>query len=191
MPLNPQGQQNFTGVQYSNPSGSYFSQGASVTQPLGNNPGSNINIGASSSGVNNVTARPIPDLSYADPNTLQRLNISDLIYNADARGYQFRGGNYSGFGSGYGGDPTANRDAQRYYNYIGSLPTRPIGTSALNQFYSSFGGGPTPGPSYNSFLQSTFGNANPFTRNLLNQGGFTPDYRGPFGLGNNNRIGGY
>lgn len=126
----------------------------------------NLNVTAGSRGVNNVTGQGIPDVRYADPNILRRLDISDLVYNPSGGGYRV-GLDYSHYIGNYGGNPNfvdaaATRRAAAYYNYIGSLPTRPSGTAALNQFYQSFGGGPTPGPSFNSILGGPHGYLGPY-----------------------------
>lgn len=118
----------------------------------------NTNPVAISRGINSPFGTPIPDLSKANPATLGRLNIGNLIYSANAGGYLTRAEAenanswYNKFGQGTGGDPGANRAAAAYYGYIGSLPTRPIGTPALNMFYGAFGGGAPSGPSFNSIL---------------------------------------
>lgn len=120
----------------------------------------NTNSSAFSRGVNYPFGTPVPDLSRADPATLNRLNIDDLIYSVSAGGYLTRAEAenanswYNKFGQGSGGDPLANRQAARLYGYIGSLPTRAMGTPALNQFYNQFGGSTPSGPSFNSILGS-------------------------------------
>lgn len=144
----------------------------------------NINPVASSYGVSPLSA-PIPNLSSANPSTLGRLDISNLIYSAGAGGYltaaEANNSNsyYNKFGSGGGGDPTANRQAAAYYNYIGGLPTQPLGTPALNQLYGLTGQSPAQGPSYNSILsnasQGSFGSG---YANL-----FGNTYQGPFQFG--------
>lgn len=137
------------------------------TQPSGANLGptvgaGSISAGAGSTGFNYPFGLPTPDLRYADQGTLNRLNISNLIYSPTAGGYLTQGeannanSYYNKFGAGQGGDPQANKMASAYYNYIGSLPTRPIGTPALNQFYAQFGGGYGSGPSYNSILGGSY-----------------------------------
>ncbi len=149
-----------------------------------------INATAGSRSVNPFGGIGIPDLSKADPGTLSRLQggMEGLIYNPAGGGYKFDQyrstpgtqvlspyykGNYADIGS----DPNANRAASAYYNYIGGLPTRPLGTPALNQLYGMTGQSPTPGPSYNSILSQYADNP------LAKQAGFGPTYKGPYGFG--------
>lgn len=160
----------------------------------------NTNVTASSFGTSPLGAG-VPDLSYADPRTLGRLDISNLIYSSSAGGYLTRAdaenanSYYNKFGAGGGGDPTANQRAASYYGYIGSLPTRPIGTPALNQLYSFGGTRPAPGPSYNTTLGNLFGSASPFMQSQFRAAGFGPTYTGPFEFGrrdpNYNEFGAY
>ncbi len=135
--------------------------------PSGTNP--NINVTAGSKGVSPLSA-PVPDLRYADPSTLGRLDISNLIYSFPQGGYihpdravndpYYKGGNPapgSPLSYGGGGDPNANRAASAYYNYIGGLPTMPRGTPALNQLYNATGTSPSPGTPLNSTLGKGLG----------------------------------
>lgn len=151
---------------------------------------SSLNVGASSRSLNPFGGFGTPDLSYADPNTLNRLNISNLIYSPSAGGYLRQGVNYSGLGSGFGGDPQANRQAGAFYNYIGSLPTQPAGSPALRLLNAASGVRGT-GPSYNSQIQSFFNNAPQYVQDAAIGAGFNPNgYFGPSAFGRRNR-GGY
>jgi hypothetical protein len=152
----------------------------------------NVGATAGSFGSNSPFGSPVPDLSQANPETLGRLNINNLVYSVSAGGYltQPEASNanswYNKFGAGSGGDPSANAQASAFYNYIGSLPTRAVGTPALNQFYSQFGGQPASGPSYNSRLSDTFNNASPYMQNQFQQAGFGRTYGGPWQSGRQN-----
>jgi hypothetical protein len=86
----------------------------------------------------------VPDLSKADPSVLKRLDISDLTYSVPGGGYISSKDalNANSFYNKFGGsDQSANRRAAAYYAYLATLPTRPIGTPALNLL-----GGGSPGP---------------------------------------------
>ncbi len=164
--FNPGGTPTYTGAPGGFPTGGttypYGYQPPST--PSGTNP--NINVTAGSKGVSPLS-NPVPDLRYADPNTLKQLDISNLIYNPSAGGYihadypsgPLGGGHneyYKGESHMTGVDANANRAASAYYNYIGGLPTQPIGTPALRQLYGMTGQSPSPGPSYNSILGSPY-----------------------------------
>ncbi len=147
----------------------------------------NISVTANSQGFSSPFGNPVIDFRYADPSTLSRLNISDLIWSPGSGGYLTRADQnsnsiYERYNGG-GGDPAANRRAAAYYNYIGSLPTRAAGTLALNQFYNQFGGAPPSGPSYNSILSNQFNNASPYMQNQFRQAGFGSTYTGPYSFG--------
>jgi hypothetical protein len=152
----------------------------------------NVGATAGSYGVNSPFGSPVPDLSQANPETLGRLNINNLVYSVSVGGYltQPEASNanswYNKFGAGSGGDPTANARAAAYYNYLGTLPTRPVGTPALNQFYSQFGGQPASGPSLNSTLSNQFNNSSPYMQGQLREAGFGPSYTGPWQFGQRN-----
>lgn len=144
------GGQGFGGGGGSSQPGSFFSAANNVT------------AGGTSTGTSPF-GQGIPNLSAADPATLARLlkGMQGLIYTGS--GY-IHGDHPAGPGTNYGpyyigqppkSDPTANRAAAAYYDYIGSLPTKPIGTPALN---SLPGYSPTPGPSWNTKL----GGAGPY-----------------------------
>ena len=151
----------------------------------------NLNISASSRSLNPFGGVGTPNFAYADPSTLNRLNISNLIYSPSAGGYLYRNANYSGFGSGqWGGDPGANRQASQFYNYIGSLPTQERGSPALMQLQNSgLAGQPPPGPSWNQQISNFFSGASPFVRNMAQSAGFNPQgYYGPFTFGQQNNT---
>ncbi len=134
-----------------------------------------------------------PDLSYADPATLARLQkgMEGLIY----RGISQPGGGYR-YGDTFqpgtqilqqhyigqppATDPNANRAAAAYYNYLGTLPTRNYGTLALQRLYQSTGTRPAPGATYNSMLQGISSQLPQQYQQYLpmNQGGWT----GPYGI---------
>lgn len=171
-------------VDMSAPASAGFSGG--FTGGFAGSPGSfgggstiNTNPSAFSRGVNYPFATPVPDLSRANPSTLGRLDISNLIYSPNAGGYLTRSEAenanswYTKFGQGSGGDPLANRSAARFYGYIGSLPTRAMGTPALNQYYNQFGGGSAPGgPSFNSMLGSQW--QGPYQFGVRGPSGYNP-----------------
>lgn len=119
----------------------------------------------STSGSGNVTARSTgttgmgglaPDMSLADPSIVSAFNNLGLVYSASSGGYlsgpQAHNANsyYNKFG---GSDPSANRAAANYYNYLGSLPTRSYGSMALEKLYQQTGQQAPRGPSFNSILQ--------------------------------------
>jgi hypothetical protein len=157
--------------------------GAPVTSPTPTSPPGGLGgsqLGSFFSAVNNVTAggtstgsspfgKEIPDLSKATPEQLKYITdtLSNLTYSLPLGGYitaaEANNPN-SAFVKGYygkpmtGGDSGANRLAQSVYDIIGGLPTRPIGTPALNTLP---GYTPTAGPSYNDKLGRPYGG--PFT----------------------------
>lgn len=148
---------------YPNYTGASFASSGGLTPALSqfnqNFGGGNLNVSAGSFGYNNVTGFPVPD--FSSNIGLQNLVLQaqqKYIYSLPAGGYisQFDARNansfYNKFGSGSGGDPNANAYMARLYRAVGNLPTRPIGTPALNQFYQRFGGSPALGPSYNQIL---------------------------------------
>lgn len=143
------------------------------TQPIGGTG----NITATSTGTSPLSFG-VPNLAYADPATLGRLDISSLIYSPAAGGYLTKADQTSGFRP-QGGDPAANRLASSFYGYVGSLPTRPIGTPALNQLYTATGRQPTPGPSYNQQLTNFFNTASPLATDLAKKAGFSSTFTGP------------
>ncbi len=147
----------------------YFGGGGGGSQPYSapSFGGGGTNPTASSRGTSPLSA-PIPDLRYADPNTLKQLDISNLIYSPQRGGYitaadEARNPSGMYYNRQIQGSDSGNRAASAYYNYIGGLPTQPIGTPALRQLYGMTGQSPTPGPSYNSILGSP--------------------YKGPYGFG--------
>lgn len=177
---------------------SYTAPAAGGGAPSGSTTGSttgNINVTSSSFGVSPFSA-PVPDMRYADPATLNRLNIDDLIYDPNATGgggYRFSQYIHSPgtqvlspryIGDFQGQDANANRRASQFYNYIGGLPTLPIGTQALNQLYGMTGQQPAQGPSYNSILSNYFNNASPYMQSQFKQAGFGRTYTGPYAFGN-------
>ncbi len=95
-----------------------------------------------------------PDLSYANPQTLARLQraMSGSTYSFPAGGYvpsnavNFTGSYYN---MKVGVPNSWNQPALQYYNYLGSLPTRNYGTLALQRLYQSTGTRPAQGPSFN------------------------------------------
>lgn len=129
------------------------------TSPLGGSffsAASPITAGASSIGASPFGAL-IPDLSRATPE--QRSFISDtlshLTYDLPAGGYIDNTKNYGNTVFGPGGyynrevrlPSEPQRQASDVYNLIGGLPTRPLGTQALNQLP---GYNPSSGPSFNT-----------------------------------------
>ncbi len=133
--------------------------------PAGTNP--NINVTAGSKGTSPLST-PIPDLRYADPNTLKQLDISNLIYSPQRGGYitaadEARNSSGMYYNRQIQGGASGNQTAAAYYNYIGGLPTQPVGTPALRQLYNATGTSPAAGPSFNSILGSP--------------------YKGPYGFG--------
>lgn len=126
---------------------------------------SGVNPVAGSKSINPFGS-PLPDLSYADPRILSRLDISNLIYSPTAGGYLYSDRNYSGMGrtgEQWGGDNNANRQAASFYNYIGSLPTMERGSPALNQLNAASGARGS-GPSLNSSNPNGFIGPYPFGR---------------------------
>jgi hypothetical protein len=178
------------GITYPASGGGGYNPGSPSNSPIGNS----LNVNAGSGSPNPFGGFGVPDLSYADPNTLNRLNISNLIYSVPAGGYIFGGRNYAGgsYPANSGGDPAANRQASNYFNYIGSLPTRQMGSPALMSLYSSGAAqGPPPGPSLNTQISSIFSNQPAFVQAAARRIGFnTNGYQGPFVYGRRN-SGGY
>ncbi len=122
----------------------------------------NISAGAFSKG-SSPFSQGVPNLSSEQIAQIKKL-LGGSVYSAPLGGYitaaEANDPN-SAYVKGYygqpmtGGDPAANAAARRAYSIVGSAPTRPIGTSALN---SLTGYSPAAGPSYNETLgQSYFG----------------------------------
>src|SRR5580765_2500452 len=86
--------------------------------------------------------------------------VGNLTYSTTAGGYLFNDESqnanswYNKFGAGGGGNPAANRRAEQAYAIMGSAPTVPGMTSALQSLYAAGGGSPRLGPSYNDTLAS-------------------------------------
>lgn len=122
-----------------------------------------INAGGISTGSSPFGAL-IPDLSKATPDQLKYITdtLSNLTYSVNAGGYLTSGeanDPSSAYVRGYygqniGSDPNANRLASNVYDLIGSFPTRPVGTRALNALP---GYTPSSGPSYNDKLGKPYG----------------------------------
>ncbi len=159
------------GSPYSNPPLRGFGGGSPATSPP---------MMTMGTGTGNVSARSVgtgfgttgPDLSYADPNTLARLQgpMSHLAYNLQGGGYVNTDlGHYIGGIPYQGSDPASNRAAGAYYNYLGTLPTRTYGSLALERLYQSGGAQPNSGPSLNSM--------------------FGRPYQGPYGFDPNSTVG--
>ena len=130
--------------------GSFFSAASPIT------------AGAISTGSSPFGA-PVPDISRLTQQQLSYIEktLSGLVYSAPLGGYITRAeanDPNSAYVKGYygkpmtGGDAGANRLAQSVYGLIGNLPTRPIGTPALN---SLPGYSPTPGTPFNQRLGSS------------------------------------
>jgi hypothetical protein len=85
----------------------------------------------------------------------------------------------SKFGAGQGGDAGSNAAAARLFGQVGDLPTRNIGTSALQAFNAGHGITPAARPSINSTLGPAFA-ANP---DAMRDAGFGPRYQGPYQFG--------
>lgn len=156
-------------------------QGAPATTP---SPSTPSNFGSTNPVAGSTGPNPFglgaPDLTLADPNILNRLDISNLIYSAPLGGYITRAEQQAGNFHVQGGDPTANRTASQFYNYIGSLPTANRGSPALMKLS---GGNLGHGPSYNSILGNFFNTASPFVQDLAKKAGFGPTYGGPYNTG--------
>ncbi len=135
---------------------SFFAAAGPSGGGFGSGPG-DISAGGFSKG-SSPFGQGVPNLT---PYELSKVvsGLSHLTYDLEAGGYRFRDAPYTGnLGAWHGSDPRANALAKSIYGIVGSAPTRPIGTTALN---SLPGYSPTPGPSYNEKLgQSYFG---PFT----------------------------
>lgn len=119
-------------------------------------------------GANSTGASPfgnlIPDLSKATPEQLKYITdtLSHLTYNLGAGGYIDNRANYKNttFGPrGYYNRSVAlpdqpQLDASNVFNMIGGLPTKPIGTPALNALP---GYNPSPGAPLNDRLGHPYG----------------------------------
>lgn len=122
-----------------------------------------ITSGASSRGASPFGAL-IPDLSKATPEQLSFISktLSNLTYSAPRGGYlttNEANDSNSVFNRGYynysvGSDANADRLASNVYDLVGSFPTRPVGTQALN---SLPGYTPSQGQSYNDRLGKSYG----------------------------------
>lgn len=117
---------------------------------------SNVTAGGSSIG-SSPFGQGIPDISKLTSQQLDYITktLSGFTYSVPLGGYiprdQANDAN-SVYNKGYYNMKVAlpsQRPIQDAYNMIGNLPTRPLGTPALNSFP---GYSPTPGPSYNDRL---------------------------------------
>lgn len=138
--------------------GRFFDNSSSPASPVGGSPNSffnAVNAGGISTGASPFGAL-IPDLSKATPEQLKYITdtLSHLTYDVAAGGYIDNSKNYGNtvFGPrGYYNRAVAlpdepQLDASNVYNLIGGLPTKPIGTPALNALP---GYNPIPRPSLN------------------------------------------
>jgi hypothetical protein len=122
------------------------------------NAASNVTAGANSTGSSPFGAL-VPDLRNATPDQLKYITdtLSHLTYDVGAGGYLDSRANYGNTNFDKGGyfGRTVNLpnqpqlDASNVYSLIGSLPTKPRGTPALNALPGYV---PSQGPSYNTQL---------------------------------------